>query len=256
MLSTGGILNAMKQEKEFDGELQYLESYRIIPEGKDDKIADFFLVLAEVFNDFKGIDFFEKLIINQYRFPPPQEVSVHQGEYSGLLTQTRKIFIGNLREFLEFLKENKEILQTTEFRDVLDKTNKDIQRRWKNIVDIALERESEDIHNFTKYLKEVRNNVASHYYQPKGLRIAFCNFFHKKRKIEQNKLAYYYIGETMETTRFFYADAAVQEYLRSTTQQNEIGFDYKYKTEIGAILGDVSLTILRLLKAYLKNRPK
>ena len=50
----------------------------------------------------------------------------------------------------------------------------------------------------------------------------------------------------METTRFFYADAAVQEYLRSTTQQNEIGFDYKYKTEIGAILGRRKLNYLKI----------
>lgn len=242
--------------EEFKGELSHIEPYRLIKKDKNDKIANFFLVLAVVFNDLKGIDTFERLIINKYRKPPITEKTVHSGEFSGILTQTRKIFISNLREFFDFLKENDEVLLSSEFKDILSKTNKDIQNRWKNIVDIALDNESQKIKDFTEYLIEVRNNVAYHYYQPKGLRRAFVNFFYNKDKIAQNDLAYYSLGENMETTRFFFADASVQEYLRSANQENNNEFNYKYQNEIGTILSDVSITILKILKVYLKNRPK
>lgn len=242
--------------EEFKGELSHIEPYRLIKKDKNDEVANFFLVLAVVFNDLKGIDIFERLIISKYRKPPFTEKTVHSGEFSGIFTQTRKIFISNLREFFDFLKENKDVLSSFEFKDILNKTSKDTQNRWKNIVDIALNNESQNIKDFTEYLVEVRNNVAYHYYQPKGLRKAFINFFYNKDKIEQNDLAYYSLGEDIRTTRFFFADASVQEYLRSANQENSKEFNYKYQNEIGTILNDVSITIFKILKVYLKNRPK
>lgn len=244
-------------KQQFKGELKHIEPYRLIKKDKNDSVANFFLVLAVVYNDLKGIVLFEKLILDIYEQPLPTDISSHAGEHGGIFTQTRKIFISCLREFFTFLEENKEVLSSTEFKDILNKTNKDIQNRWNNIIDIAFNNESKNTSDFNKYLIQVRNNVTFHYNQSgKELRKAFCNFFYKREKIEHNKLAYYSIGENMETTRFFYADAVVQEYLRSTTNDNVKGFDPKYKTELSAIINDMNLTILRLLKAYLKSRPK
>ncbi len=245
------------EKQKFAGELKHIEANRIIKENKNDSIDNFFLVLAVVYNDLKGMVLFEKLVFDTYEpVSMNDEISFHMGEYGGIFTQTRKIFISYLREFFEFLKENEQILSSTEFKGVLSKTNKDITIRWNNLVDIALNK-SKDTSDFTNYLVRVRNNVASHYYQSgKELRKAFCNIFFKKEKVEQNKLAYYAIGENMEKTRFFYADAAVQEYLRSTINDTEKGFEVKYKTELSAIIDNMNWTILRLLKAYLKNRPK
>lgn len=245
-------------KKKFIGELWHLEPYRIIKENDNDELANFFLVLAVIYNDLKGITLFEKLIIDNYeQVLPTDEPSVHVGNFGGIFVQTRKIFISCLREFFEFLKENKKVLSEAEFKDILSKTNKDIEKRWNHLVDIALNNKSEDNFDFTEYLIKVRNNVASHYYQSgKELRKSFCNYFYRKKKINRNELAYYSAGENMEETRFFYADATVEEYLRSATGDIDGGFDIKYATEIGAIIGDINWTILKLLRAYLRNRPK
>jgi hypothetical protein len=245
------------EKQKFQGDLIHKEPYRIIKESKNDPVDNFFLVLAVVYNDLKGMVFFEKLVFDTYEpVSVNDKISFHMGEYGGIFIQTRKIFISYLREFFEFLKENEQILSSTEFNGILSKTNKDITIRWNNLVDIALNK-SKDTSDFTNYLVRVRNNVASHYYQSgKELRKAFCNIFFKKEKVEQNKLAYYAIGENMEKTRFFYADAAVQEYLRSTINDMEKGFEVKYKTELSAIIDNMNWTILRLLKVYLKNLPK
>jgi len=241
----------------FKGEITSLNPCRIIKENEDDEVSNFFLVLAVIYNDLKGIILFEKLISDTYEEPlSTDNPSMHIGEYGGLFTQTRKIFIGCLREFFDFLKSNKEILSTPEFQNILNKTNKDIKNRWNNIISIAFDNESKNNSDFTKYLIKVRNNVSFHYNQSGGeLKKSFRSYFYKKEKIKYNELAYYAIGENMETTRFFYADAIVQEYMRSTTN-NEEEFGIKYKDELGQIIIDMNWTILRLLKAYLKSRPK
>jgi hypothetical protein len=248
------------EKQEFQGDLIHIEPYRIIKESKNDTIDNFFLVLAVVYNDLKGIDLFENLILEKYRSPLfGEKPSAHVGEFSGIFTQTRKIYISYLKEFLDFLKENEKVLLTTEFKNILDKTNKDIKNRWNNIVNIALGNELKEISDFTNYLIKVRNNISFHYYQSsKELRKAFCNFFFKENKIEYNNLAYYAVDDTdIRKTRFFYADAAVQEYLSTANDSLAMGtFNPKYREELSVIINDINLTILRLLKAYLKNRPK
>ncbi len=253
------IIKEISKKLEFKGELKHIEPYRLIKEDADDPFARFFLVLAVIYNDLKGLALFEKLVIDTYRQVEPGEISVHAGEIGGVFTQIGKLFISNMREFFDFLKENEDILSGTEFKEILLKiNNKDIQNRLKDIIDVAFNKSPKNS-DFTKHLILIRNNIAFHYDQSgKELEKSFCNFFHKKRKIGVNDLAYYSVGETMEDTRFFYADAAVQEYMRSTRNDRDKleELDIKYKREITQILRDMNFVISRLLKAYLKNRPK
>ena len=51
-------------------------------------------------------------------------------------------------------------------------------------------------------------------------------------------------------------DASVQEYLRSTAHDKAEGFDPKYNKELSDVINNINLIIFRLMKAYLKNRPK
>lgn len=245
------------EKQEFEGELRYIEPNRLIKDSTDDPIAKFFLVLAVIYNDLKGLSLFEKLVIDTYRAVGPDEVSVQVGELGGVFTQIGKLFISNMREFFDFLRENEKILLSSEFQEVLLKTNnKDIQNRWKNIIDVAFDRSPESS-DFTHHLVLIRNNVAFHYKQSgKELQKSFRNFFYKKEKIGKNNMAYYSAGEFIKDTRFFYADAAVQEYMRSTTGDLLDGFDIKYKKEISRIIFNMSFVISRLLKVYLKTRPK
>ena len=87
-----------KGKQKFKGELKHIEPYRLIEENKNDPIANFFLVLAVVYNDLKGIILFEKLIFDMYEpVLSTDKPSVHASEYGGIFTQTRKIFISCLR---------------------------------------------------------------------------------------------------------------------------------------------------------------
>jgi hypothetical protein len=237
------------------GELKYIDPHRLIKDQEDDSLSQFFLILAVIFNDLKGIVLFEKLVKDSYREAPLDELTSHAGEYAGIFTQTHKIFVGNIREFLKFLEEKEDILSSIEFKNLLLRTSKDTQNRWKDIIAVIFDNKTENS-EFVNYLRRVRNNVSFHYNQSDvNLKKAFCNFFDNKERIIRNNSAYYAVGETMESTRFFYADAAVEEYLRSGTGKGD-GFDMKYKERISRMIFDMNFAISRLLKEYLKNRPK
>ncbi len=245
----------MEKQEFIEGELRHIEPSRLIREDVNSDLDNFFLVLAVIFNDLKGIVLFEKLVTDTYRKPLPDEISIHSGNNGGIFTQTYKILIANIQEFLKFLKEKENIVNSSEFRIILSKTNKDIQARWNDIVDVAFNKTLKNS-EFTNYLVKIRNNVAFHYYQSdKNLKKAFCNIFDKKEKNIKNSLAYYSMGENMEGTRFFYADAAIEEYLRSAVSDVK-SFDLIYRENVSKMIFDMNFAISRLLKEYLRNRPK
>jgi len=62
-------------EQEFKGELRHIEPSRLIREDTNDLLARFFLVLAVIYNDIKGLTLFEKLVVGTYRKVEPKEVS-------------------------------------------------------------------------------------------------------------------------------------------------------------------------------------
>lgn len=244
-------------KKEFNGDLREIPPSRLFKKDVKDRTANFFLVLAVVYNDLKGIILLQELFVSTYRKPDIKEISIHSGEYGGLHIQLTRLLIGIVYEFFEFLKENEDILSTAEFNDALNATNSSIRDGWNDIVNVALNKSAEKS-GFTHNLELIRNNISFHYNQSgKELRQAFCNIFFKRDKIGVNNAAYYSVGEDMNETRFFYADAATEEYMRMKSDRNEkLESMSGYSLEMMDIIRKMNFTISRLLKVYLKRRPK
>lgn len=243
--------------KEFQGNLKKIVAQRLIKENSDDDVADFFLVLAIIFNDLKGLVHFDQLILQIYRKPELTEVSAHTGEYGGLRIQLYKLLVATINEFFEFVKEHQGILNTGEFGLILKALPRERREQWEGIVDIATGK-TPTASSFTKTLLQARNNVAFHYYQSaKNLRKGFVGKFFKKEKNDtnKNKFAYYSIGENMEQTRFYYADAATEEYLAINSGIKELPTKEEYEKQIRTIIHDMNVTIALLLKEYLRARP-
>lgn len=167
-----------------------------------------------IFNDLKGLVFFEQSLIDGYRTPNEGEVSYHAGERIGLALQLTKFRVSTMHEFFRFIKENESILNLPEFQLILKKTAKAAIDDWATIVSVALEKKTEN--NFSSSLIQIRNNVTFHFYQSRQtLWQHYQDFFFSREKVQHNEKAYFSLGDSMKSTRFFYVDAAVQEYLMS-----------------------------------------
>lgn len=239
-------------EEEFVGKLQKIDPKRIIDPKKSNELDDFFLTLALIFNDLKGIVLFERMMIERFRKPEVKECSVQCGEYGGLLVETSKFFGGVINEFFIFLSKNKDIVNSWSFGEILKAINKSERELWEEIINTVFNK-IEGASDFSKTLKMIRNHVAFHYYgSHENLRDGFINFFFKKEKIQHNEFAYYSMGEpmTMENTRFYYIDAAEQEYLNSLSNDYEL-----FKNNVSKMILKMNFTIAALIKEYIRTRP-
>lgn len=240
---------------EFDGELKEIDPARLIKDGVEDEVADFFLVLAIIYNDFKGLIFFKTLLQDKFRNPPNGERSYHSGEYAGFQIQLHKLICATIHEFFEFLKKKEDVLKTHEFTIIANNLSSYTKSRWTDIVDFALSKNTPDS-DFKNRLARVRSNVTSHYYESdKNLRSGFVDFFFKRERDAGNENAYYAIDNAMKNTRFFYADAAEDAFLNSISKTEEMPTAADFSEGLIEIINAMNETIALLLKEYLRRRP-
>ncbi|MHB0865285.1 MAG: hypothetical protein ACYC1Y_00010 [Minisyncoccota bacterium] len=245
--------------QEFIGELKKIAPAKLVS-GEKDEIGGFFLVLAVIYNDVKGIVYLNRIFGETFGPPPPSGITPHLGEYNGMTTQHFKLLAGTIDEFFRFLKEHEAIYTDPQFMLIMLKLPKDIRSQWQDVLDAALERETRK-GGLGNKLMLIRNNVAFHYYQSeKVLRRSYGEFFSDKTQVGADH-AYYSLGSTMQDTRFYYADAAVQRYLLKTASK-EYQKDYakdmeSYRAlqkETSELVRTMNMVLAHLLRQFILMR--
>jgi len=235
----------------FEGNLRYINPNRIFNPKSNSDFDNFFLVLAYIFNDLKGLNFLYLNFINTVSKPIDEKATPHNGEYSGIALQYKRLLVSLIYEFIKFLEINKIILDSHEFKILIKKTPKPIQNIWDDFFQVIKDQKSSK-NEVVKTLLRIRANITFHYFDAgKPLKAGFINHFYcNNNKTEANSHAYYSDTGIMSTSRFYYADAAASAYYLDMVQ------DIKDFDKI--ILGlseNINFGILKLLKVYLANRP-
>jgi hypothetical protein len=234
-----------ENKKEFVGIRDEISPKFLIDEKEKKDFQSFFLILGLIFNDIKGLIFFQKTIEDLYRRPNFDEVSAHAGEYNGLMVQIDKLLISTVGEFFIFIEKNSLVLKSINFLFLFNKLELENQKTWSEILKF-----DKGSTLFSK-IAQIRSNVAFHYdHSRENLRRGFINSFYTKNKdLIQHKRAYYSLGDTMENTRIYYADAAVADYVNDLLDTNDRG-------KIMQTIHELNHAIQSLLRVYLKNIKK
>jgi hypothetical protein len=244
-------------KKKFEGQVDKIDPKLLIDTNRQQKDLDaFFLVLAVIYNDLKGLIFFQVLLKEVYEIPDQTQPSYHLGEYGGLFVQLHKINISLINEFFAFLQKNEEVIGSTEFMLILNGINTKVKEEWRDIVHVAFEKQG-TMSDFAKALVKIRHNVGFHYNQNlKNLEKAFLSRFSRKSDF-LSKFAFYAQGSTMEDTRYFYADAAVGEYLTMVVKEinnSNMTLESFLKNELGPITRKMNSVLTALINEYLRRR--
>jgi hypothetical protein len=85
-----------------------------------------------------------------------------------------------------------------------------IRADWDAIRDLAAKSSDPKHEALRSYLVRIRNGVAFHYYEPKALHKGYRYFFFKRERDDLNRFAMYSSGPSMQSMRFYFADAAAQ----------------------------------------------
>ena len=236
-------------------ELKHVDPVRLMKKEKADNIADFFLVLGVFYNDLKSFMYYSALLDETFKKVNKEKISAETGEYFGMKIHLEKLTISTIHEFFAFIKKSKNILETQEFKSVYVRLPRYLKKQWDILVKISINNKAQETSKFSKLFLLIRNNLGFHYDQaPKILREGFIEHFFLKQRDQVNEKAYYSIGEAMIDTRFFYADAAVQRSL--DLQMEKIMTRKDFNLEFRQTIDAANFTISRLLKEYLRNRPK
>lgn len=244
----------------FKGELNRIDPRKLITESRHDKTEDFFLVLGTVFNDLKGLILFEKILEDTYEKPQNDEVNSHVGNYGGTIVQIQKLIASTINEFFKFLEVSTDVFSESEFKETINRLSKTDRQLWEGMVAASCG-ELPAIKSLLSSVVKIRNNIAYHYCQSgKTLRNGYVSRFFGNALDDKNKYAYYSIGDSLEKTRFYFADAAVEESLHLAAGkkpgENSIG-DLsleKYKKLVMDTVLVMNTAIASLLKNYIQMR--
>lgn len=169
-------------------------------------VADFMLALALAFNDFKDLLLGHWLLLGQ----EPVDVTTptpELGAFGGMHLHMYRLMLGFLHELLVLLKENLYVRSIPAFTKVEKQLSSKARNAWKKLVAAVEADKSTD--NDVRFLLLARNKVAFHYD-----RKVIGRSFRRAFPAGGSANPYVSRGASVSSSRFYFADAAAQAYLR------------------------------------------
>lgn len=168
------------------------------------------LTLALVFNDLKLISWTKEQLKRGRRPSDPTRISRYAGQWYGMSGSANRLGVGLLVELGKVLQDNNKLLNEEPLLSCIGKLKGKKKAAWNDLMDFANGRRSKS--GLTAFLRSIRNEVAFHYdVKQDGETLMNGYRTHFSKKSADAQYAYVSLGETMETTRFYFADAAVSE---------------------------------------------
>jgi hypothetical protein len=211
--------------------------------------ARFILVLAAVFNDLKGAFY----VVERLRAAKPiaDQTLASRGQLAGMAMQNARVICGILHELMEAIREHKSIVESSEFQEIVARLPGAQRDAWTRVKRVALEEDKTlPVTTDAGLLLFIRNKLGFHY-DDKVLAKGYRDFFADASK-PLHDAAIVSDGDRMETTRFYFADAAIEESLSSWTEVSA----KQLPDRISNISRDVNMALKFIVMAYIKKVAK
>gem|GEM_PF-2913816 len=221
-------------------------------EDFNQEFCDLILALSMIWNDYKTLMLFHEhigaIISGKDAFDKPEEMPEEAvwGERSGIRVYVEKSLLALVYEFFALLRKSEDIITSQSFGSLLKKMHPKYQKEWKLMVRYASQGGTSKT-PLGKALIMTRNKIVNHYDKREMMK------GYKRKFFEQDFKPLMSAGKSMNRTRFYFADAAAQEYYHSHVEC--IGED-KFFENLNIILGSINTTINSLVQIYIRTRSK
>jgi|SRR5450759_432398 len=223
---------------------------RVVAKQGRDEFTEFTMALAVAYNDLKGLFLWRELLL-PLKPPDPTVVSAKSGEWHGVEIQIHRLLVAQLHELLKLIKEFESVASGEAMHRLLKKAPPSTRHHWDDLVKIATEKGTPRDTAFAEVLVQTRNSVSYHYYQPKMLIAGFRHYFFELAPGAHNESAFASIGENMEQTRFYFADAAILGALTKLTEKNMTSA--KFVKRLRAAIDSVNHALEHIVTIYLEQ---
>ena len=224
-------------------------------ESSDPKLDAFILMLAQIYNDSKAIHWFAVQLQRAAYNRTDSPVDAYLGQIRGYETWTRKQLVALLHELLQLVKdkESRRVIDSDRFVTFMNRLPLSTQQRWWAVFNVATRAKKGTFPGeLANYFERVRGNLAFHYYQPKSLLNGYKHHFRQGQDAPDDPVrqrAYASLGDRLETTRFFFADAAAQAYMQDIVDPGA-----RIWNDTVTLVGEVNTLLFAVVREYLHMR--
>ena len=212
-------------------------------------LCDFILALSLVWNDIKNIMLFygylDSLKPNDKEFSEKNmPIMPIWGEISGFEIYLEKSLIAVIHELFFLIKNSKDIVESNCFKTIYKQLHKDCRESWEIIISYAFGG-ADSKTPLGKALLMVRHKIANHYDKNEIFK------GYKKKFLLKSNIPYISRGNRMLEKRFYFADAAAQEYYKSQQEKVTSG---EFLKNIDLIKNSINLAIQNLVETFIQKR--
>lgn len=204
--------------------------------------ANFVLALALAFNDLKDLLSWLSRLNEE---APEHQISKERGAFGGAHTHLLRLLIGTLHEIMYLIEKNPAIVDGEVLGAVVKKLSKRKRASWLLLVDSARASSGPNRGKDAKFLVNIRNAVAFHY-GPKALGNGYEQaFFGRKDDPFISR------GESIRSTRFYFADRAAQAYMEGVFGKRELE---NYFVDRPDLVGGIGRAIFGIVTLFVESR--
>ncbi len=210
--------------------------------------SGFIIALGTFFNDMKDFFWLYQTLVDN-RPDNAHEISPHNGQFHGQVNFVLRMLTGIFWEFIELQRKNEKVFNLEAIQYAESRLTGDSKKYWGEMKRMALE-EKNDLPDLEKRVLEslviIRDSVSFHYYGTKNHIQGFENYCNK----QADKAAIYSsLGDQLQTTRFYFADASTQFRINQIFEQKNIS-----DKEVISFFLKISPAIRMFLESYLSSQ--
>ena len=209
------------------------------------ELCNFIVAITLIYNDLKDAVYVHVSMAGLKPAGPSIRTRLW-GALGGVQLHAFRAVAALLHELFSLIQTNRKLLDHSFFLAVLKQLHPRSREAWRALVDVALEATPKN--RLGKRLLLLRNKVLFHY-DPKALSQGYIQHFLVTAK--RDNRAYLSRGDSMRSTRFYFADAAAEGYLHSLVgyEQSE-----ELKMELGDIIDRVNNGLMMIVGSYIQRR--
>lgn len=180
----------------------------------DQDLCDFVVALAVAFNDLKDLLLASRLLMSKEP-ADTKTLTPELGAFGGAHHHLYRLMLGFVHELLTVVDEWKGVSSDPSFEAIVRRLPAGSRAAWRKLTTAAADHKTSDAD--TRFLMLARHKVVFHY-DPraigKGFRRAFVAGGDREPMLSR--------GDSIASSRFYFADASTQSYLQEVFGENDI----------------------------------
>ncbi len=217
------------------------------------KIVGSFFALSVAFNDVKGLLWIVEQLVKGKSITPG--INAYDGQWAGMYGQVKRLIIACFYEVMEAIKTNRSALDQPNFQQVIAKLGISAKAHWDILMalDAARKPMSSGIEaRVIGFVKKVRNSIAFHYYEPNNFLEGYDQWIAASGPGTDR--AYVSLGRNAEETRFFVADAVVEQFFNKALKDCGLTEDQVFD-HVKSVNNSLRFVLEEFIKLYAAPKP-